>query len=157
MGISIDEMKAGRQLDALVAEKVMQLPGLERGDGNKYCGIIGFAYPQSEGEYYCRRDGFLSDLIPCYSTDMAAAWQTVNEIKQDYQVCFVLEDFQFDGKYWQAMFKGGLNQDEGRWSSLYYSFADTPELAICRAALKVATNDVSYSRAKKALENEPTN
>lgn len=124
--MNIDELQAGRELDALVAEKIMQLPGLERGDPNKYCGIIGHAHPQTEGEYYYRRDGFLSDSIPCYSTDIAAAWQVVEKTKL------------LDGFYalWEndGMWCIAEDMGYGDWSN--YARAETASMTICKAALK---------------------
>jgi hypothetical protein len=115
--MDIDEMQAGRELDTLVAISAM-----------------GFAD---------KRNAMGSDLayfymsIPHYSTDIAAAWQVVEKIKADHRVCLMLEDFQFDGKYWEACFKGRFDEENLKWTRLVYAFADAPELAICRAALKV--------------------
>ena len=129
--MNIDEMQAGPDLDALVAEKVM-----------------GWTEVVSDG-LYCWRDieadegtgkfarqenvaGYPVEDIEAWSasTDIAAAWQAIIKIKESHQVCFALEDYQFDGKHWQALFKGKFDE------KLYYAFADTAYLAICRAALK---------------------
>lgn len=75
------------------------------------------------------------------STSIADAWQVVAKIKESHRVCLMLEDYQFDGKYWEACFKGKFDESAGKWTKLDYAFADTPELAICRAALKVVTSE----------------
>lgn len=122
-----DEMPAGRDLDALVAEKIMGWTNMP-------------APPIPEDMAGRTPDDEIIDL-PRYSTDIAAAWTVVIKIKESHQVCLVLEDYQFDGKYWEACFKGKFDESTGKWTKLDYAFADTPELAICRAALKVITNE----------------
>ena len=64
------EMKAGRELDALVAEKVM---GWERGDTSR-----GFMKWYPAGKRH--KSGCGEFDIPGYSTDIAAAWEVVEKL-----------------------------------------------------------------------------
>jgi hypothetical protein len=109
-------MKPGRELDALIAEKVMGLSVIE------------------PLRLYYRHPTMVTNEIPDYSTDIAAAWQVVEKIKaqikpgrkerRDFTVMFV------DGEWlvgWSLEFGGGM---EGM------SAAATAPHAICLAALK---------------------
>lgn len=105
-------MKPGRELDALVAEKVMGYPG----DGNVWYVTGDYANP---------------DSIPEYSTDIAAAWEVVEKMKHsswsfsirssdDCEAEFSLND----GKFLQNADTVGMGR------------GDTAPYAICLAALK---------------------
>jgi len=61
-------MQAGRELDALVAEKVMGWKWLERDEFNEYRHLT----PNGQK---------IQVAVPRYSTDIAAAWQIVEKIK----------------------------------------------------------------------------
>lgn len=113
-------MKPGRELDALIAEKVMGRPT------ERYAGAVVFSVdPNSiQGVYP------LDYIVPHYSTDIAAAWEVVEKV---YDWNFRLERFEGLSKdYYGAQFF--LN---GEW---HYGEADTAPLAICLAALKAVTN-----------------
>ena len=60
----LSEMKAGRELDALVAEKVM---GLSKG-GTDVNGVF---------VYLDHIEGGIWTAVPNYSTDIAAAWEVL--------------------------------------------------------------------------------
>lgn len=71
-------MKAGRELDALVAEKVMGMHkelGTGRGMMGERSGYFD-AWIQSNGERYGRN-------APPFSTDISVAWQVVEKMKKD--------------------------------------------------------------------------
>jgi|SRR3990170_898451 len=108
----IDSMPAGRELDVLIAEKVMEW---------KY--ISGARI----------RDGFDT---PRFSTDISAAWEVVE--KFDYLYLFRLdhpiEDYAGRIGRWEA--KLVFKEKRGVDKRFYYALADTAPLAICRAALK---------------------
>jgi hypothetical protein len=95
-------MKAGRELDSLVAEKFM-------GHGSGYPLPNDFKY--------------LAE-VPCYSTDIAAAWEVVEHLRQAYKIVDVLLTKSY------ASCK--LYDDE----TFISVDADTASLAICLAALK---------------------
>lgn len=113
-------MKAGRELDALVAEKVFGLPKKYNYPDSSLC------VPRTPTLAEVSR-GF-RDLsgTPCYSTDITAAWLVVEKMHFHYtyltlQVIAVRVGAKFDGTHFPEM--------DMIW-------ADTAPLAICKAALK---------------------
>jgi hypothetical protein len=120
-------MKAGRELDALVAEKVMGWSDV----GNITIGMTTYvAGHRPKGE---------QTVVPAYSTSMAAAWAVVdalrarglhlafNDTLSAWRVLFFTVG-RFDTRY----FTDGAN----------YEFADTPAHAICLAALRAVGVEV---------------
>lgn len=108
-------MEAGRELDALIAEKVM---GWTR-----------------KGEGWCPPGWESTFMLSAYSTDIAAAWQVVEHFDRS-KWCFDLEAFDAAGEdAWGARFVS--------WEQLHPVFrgyepreyAATAPLAICKAAL----------------------
>ena len=101
---AIDEMPAGRELDALVAEKVM---GWDH-------------YPSKH------------EIVPAYSTDIAAAWEVVEKMRSDDWWAQIAQDNTdiWDAKLWRG--------EPDRWFPTMetYGNAPTAPLAICRATLK---------------------
>lgn len=99
-------MKPGQELDALVAEKIMEIPLIE--------------------EDSC--ENWIKVVPPPYSTDIAAAWEVVEELqRQDW--CFILDNMKGFLGNWQAHF------ERNRWVETAES-TSAPH-AICLAALKV--------------------
>lgn len=110
------EYKPGRELDALIAEKVM---GYKRG-------------PKAPtGRYYWSDGGASFPFSP--STDIAAAWEVFQTIAKRWEDPWA--GFVFDGKelIWSCHFSrqilGGIVGEAG-------AHADTAPHAICLAALK---------------------
>lgn len=105
-------MNPGRELDALVAEKVM-----------------GIAIPEGADTQYLET---CMDL-PYYSTDIAAAWEVVEKLFQSGFDLY-LETFKDDEDKPQCRvsFQAIDNQDKGSGPI----YADTAPHAICLAALK---------------------
>ena len=160
MGIrmtKIDKMEAGQELDALVAERVMGwkqdedwgclIPPQQRAkptemwtpwqrDKNrdvfrepvKGAAVSGIVY---SGD-------FSSIYLPEWSTDIAAAWKVLDKLDKDWRISI---HQMWDGKAWQCSLEpaGGLTLDPEVPRGGVFANADTPALAICRAALK-ATN-----------------
>lgn len=112
-------MDAGRELDALVAEKVMGLEvkpyeKLKGSDIPEYFGTLWVpSADQNRGTPYQQ---WLP--LPHYSTSIAAAWEVVEKLKDDD---FHLEEH---GTHWKAGFGP-------RWRG-----AETAPHAICLAALE---------------------
>ncbi len=114
-------MKAGRQLDALVAEKVM-----------------GWELTQSRlGHYHVITSPSGKPIkthshIPLFSTDIAAAWLVVEKLITDgYEVSI---DSIIDG-----FFECGINKDDGEIDARIIGWereAPTAALAICLAVLE---------------------
>lgn len=108
----MSDLPAGRELDALVAEKVMGWTMLASCPMHiSGCSTAGIA----PGQQY-------SSHVPDYSTSIEAAWQVVGKITAlDSTHIFVLRRF-YDG--WHCAF-GAISYE-----------ADTAPLAMCRAALQ---------------------
>lgn len=107
--------EAGRELDALVAEKVM---GWTLDD----------EIDELSGRFWCTPDGFVwaDNFEP--STDIAAAWTVAeNLIAAKWYFCIERADIPGDAK-WNA------------WIGRFNVYAATPALAICLAALQAVEN-----------------
>jgi len=160
--MTIDEMPAGREMDALVAEKVFGLPAKYFGDDwrnqvwvedEDSCGewkedaaimvthrnrqeyVKGSLLTSRLGEYEDTQEP-VYQVLPEYSTKIADAWEVVEKtgllarrVEDGLDVGLVLR--QPDEDEWALSYRYGTN----------YVVAPTPELAICRAALKT----VGYS------------
>jgi len=112
----IDEMPAGREMDALVAEKVMgfEIPANLRNSVNWGGGPPILV------------DGKSLD-IPHYSTDLTDAWEVVEKMGNYLFACG-----RNDNGMWEACFFS-VNSGIGKLSE---GHGDTAPSAICRAALK---------------------
>jgi hypothetical protein len=114
-------------MDALLAEKVM---------GYTLSDLSLLAYPKyklfdiESGEF----SGYVKE-VPHYSTDIAAAWQVVRKIQQDFFINLICgrNEGRKNGRI-------GYNCDIGYYENNgapeWYSDSQTAPLAICRAALK---------------------
>ena len=113
--MNINEMEAGRELDMLVAEKVMGYQCV-CDDEPRDCPIHA-------------RDDY--DTLLAYSTDIDNAWDVVTQMRAS----FFLERRLTRGMFWHAVFDDcgdGTWQDEVR----VHAEGATAPLTICRAALK---------------------
>lgn len=116
-----NSFEPGRELDALVAEKVM---------GNTLApgpGAMGIVVNITELK-----------RIPPYSTDIAAAWEVVEKIGEGFTLGRSWEKWvctSVPGDMW-----GCYIDEPGRYEMLndgdYFEWADTAPHAICLAALK---------------------
>jgi len=109
----MEEMKPGRELDALVAEKVM-------GWAPEYPG--GWLHPprnHPNRKKYLDHDG--CSVLQPYSTDIAAAWEVVEKIEYNLEL---IED-----EEWIASFFG------------VRAFGKSAPHAICLAALKTKSDE----------------
>jgi hypothetical protein len=128
------KMPAGREMDVLIAEKVMKYKP----------GTFGVDAPvkSQHGDWIVRP-------VPFYSTDIAAAWEVVNKIHTMVDGhSGLLDDDQnyltLVGGDWAATFGVVFDDDEwydhlGEWPLA--AKAETAPLAICRAALLVIATD----------------
>lgn len=159
--MSIDDMQAGREMDALIAEKVMRLtvfdvaPACQYEDGSwqvkRADSFDTEPHPIYLKECRCetiRNDSLLSqliegglfghyanclDVVPFYSTDIAAAWQVVEKLEYNWNLYRDMgkcghEETQGDKLYRFIYSAPGM--------SMAGTTAETAPLAICRAALK---------------------
>lgn len=126
----MDEMQAGRELDALIAEKVMGLVWDET-----HCRICGWKLSATV-EQGCVKDSCSlrpppsrrADEPPHYSTDIAAAWQVVEKISSYSLTVIITNHMAAEG--WNVEILG-LEEDIG-------ADATTAPEAICLAAQKMA-------------------
>lgn len=126
------EIKAGRELDALIAEKVFGWTAERRSDASmREVSLLapGIAGKPWRFTQYLNESGTSRELgdfgPPHYSTDIAAAWEVVARMKGYLvlkQTGYRVPDF------WSAEFVGYRD-------SLVIGEASAP-LAICKAALK---------------------
>ena len=134
-------MKAGRELDALIAEKVMGRTShiwsehfaLQK---TVYCTICGTTKGKGKEDPYpfCQKDD-----IPHYSTQIADAWLVVEKLRKDgFYICLMNDGH--DGQVWLSMH----SENEGTWDKGGQSdrlvaeidYVESAPLAICLAALK---------------------
>jgi hypothetical protein len=122
-------MKAGRELDALVAEKVFGAK-LIRSEFHEGAPVVACDFPD-------RPVGSAFGNLPPYSTDIAAAWEVVEKVGRHwngFDFCiFSDKGFVSGVEEWRAgWFEAGYGEYEGRADAT----SDTLPHAICLAALK---------------------
>jgi hypothetical protein len=110
-------MTPGRELDALVAEKVMGLT----------------VYPEGRDHVgpCWSKGGFHEEQVPNYSTDIAAAWSVVEAFTSgnvNGHSCHSSVRFGAGNQSWNAWFAWGTERHEAH--------GESPMEAICLAALK---------------------
>ncbi len=125
--MNIDTMPAGRELDALIAEKVMDynrhewnaLYGTQLTDYCLKCGITkGRSETIASDKDFCKHDP------PHYSADIAAAWQVVEKLG----LIVGREILSIPNSKWIVL---------NTWADIdIRAVAETAPLAICRAGLK---------------------
>lgn len=133
----VDNMPAGREMDALVAEKVMG-----------WTDIQWQTFPGENGEEvkaFARGVSPIGDLrviVPNYSTDITAAWEAAEKIPLKYTEGYVSVTRTAAGnpQYLYDCVACNRIYDSGGWAEperfSVVGHADTAPLAICRAALK---------------------
>lgn len=145
-GMTTTTLQAGRELDALVAEKVMgwqittpidnscdHSVGRRR-DGTSARRNWGVPPHKADEKEEWKRE----DVIPNYSTSIAAAWEVITRLwerRNEFHLSFV-DGFKvdYDGREWTAGF-WEVDYDAGD-SWFKEATANTAPLAICLAALK---------------------
>jgi len=135
-------MKPGRELDALVAEKVFDKSWPKGGQWIRleYSRIFN---EQCSGQKYVHggephMNDRINDFLPAYSTDISAAWKVVEKLTAEgYCPALVNDDF----GHWALSFSGTQPVEEktngciSTWCD-EVDWADTAPHAICLAALK---------------------
>jgi hypothetical protein len=157
----MDELKAGRELDALIAEKVMGLRVVGRakaetfeckddyliiaegGDepvflsqGRCMCeddeGLPGF--PASEELHLFGHLRYCLDVVLHYSTDIAAAWQVIEKIRLGNSM--MIDVSCGNGRLgWRCYIRVFEKRADGHDREAFET-ANTAPLAICRAILR---------------------
>jgi hypothetical protein len=122
-------VKPGRELDQLIAEKVM---------GMKVYRRMGEDGPNPQYEKIEKVPEHCAVTYPPYSTDISAAWEVVEKLRNKTMAFSLVTmwDHSKDKLFWLAKFEW--------WGTERFEFSsqETAPLAICLAALK-ATGDFS--------------
>jgi len=119
-------MKAGKEIDTLVAEKIMDLVPCE----NWYLQEITMIGPiYIRNQHKCKHDGkcYPKEYVPECSTNISSAWRVVDKLWGKFNFAINRMDM-YDGDYIASVM--AFNRNE--WKSAH---ANTAPLAICRAAL----------------------
>ena len=117
-------MKAGRELDAEIAEKIMDWGHVLDPLGT----LTGQPLPKELPEHW-------TSGIPHYSTDISAAWQVIERMREQGW-WYTLTDERFNGHF--AEFR---RADEHGIHHFHRVIAGTAPLAICKAALACVDTD----------------
>ncbi len=137
-----------RELDALIAEKVMGLTLAVSDKAWSDEDWLGSDYPTKSNVLAIVTDAERGSLVPMrrvippYSTDIAAAWLVVERMRGDFML-----DLQDHIVYWSADF---LRSRPGGIKQVAFQAPSAP-LAICLAALK-AVGALHESGSAKSLE-----
>jgi len=116
--MNIDELEAGRELDALVAEKVMKCKTATK----EWNGVL-HPFCCCDGSDHEQRCTYVPGMLAYYSTDIAAAWEVVERF----------DNFSLS----RAWSMNGQKVGVACWlAGGFVDLAATAPLAICRAALK---------------------
>jgi hypothetical protein len=146
--VGIDAMEAGRELDVLVAEKVMGARWIDypwhNGTIKKYLTDDGAAIPRGYDFEHLDGTRIIDWNAWQFSTDISEAWELVEKLTPyGGKVRFMIDrktDSPNEDIQWRAMFSDGVYWIYGE------SHAPTAELAICRSALKVAMREVGVGK-----------
>lgn len=139
----IDNLEAGPELDALVAEKVMGCNLIPH--TNEKFGMTCGCRDKQHRHY----EESLDDLLNAYSTDIAAAWKVVEKLQKEALI-IVVDISDADPPIECCVETRGYSENNGaRW----VASAATAPLAICRASLKTVQNE----KALASLTNRRSN
>ncbi len=122
-------MKPGRELDALVAEKVM---GFSRREPRTWPdgSLAGAGWRDDENSTFYPD---ASDMLPHFSSDIAAAWEVVDLLERENYVVSVSQS----KKYFKTHQAAVQVQFKPYTDNLHdYAFGESAPHAICLAALK---------------------
>ena len=122
-------MPAGREMDALVAEKVMGLPGMVLGADTR-CPITGGEMRMGVSRAWCFDcHEWHHSPYKEYSIDISAAWEVVEKMRAN-GCGFSTSDYGGFRKGWSVTFYNRHGDAPATYE------AETLPIAICRAALK---------------------
>lgn len=120
-------MKPGRELDALIAEKVMGYKRIDFKD-------LKHLENEDSPHIWVDPDGFKHGCSPPFSTSIEAAWEVVEKLQSNGGFVF---EFKSSEKFVQAVFNHLLPTPETLWrGSTVWTEKVTAPHAICLAALK---------------------
>lgn len=127
----IDKMEAGSDTDKLIASEIFQLQPVN------WNGITAADLGLYEPGYFYMPGGGIAK-VDNYSTNMSAAWEVVEKIKEAR--AYIGENFTVTYNYYTESWLAGYEAYGTLWT---YAAAQTAALAICKLALKLkyeATN-----------------
>lgn len=128
-------MKPSIELDILVAKKIMNLKVVKTSrNKGKY-----LTYSIGKPDYWYtsdRPEGYLSNPVPTYSTDIATAWDVVEKLKSNYFRITIETTYNNDNSVHLYRYNCPDGQEDTEES--YYVQGNTASHAICLAALKAA-------------------
>lgn len=117
-------MNPGIELDVLVAEKVMGLKVVKNKSGSK---LGGYYYTIGEPNWFdIQGDMQLSNPVPPYSEDIAAAWQVVEKLR-GFSRLYDFDLYGYGDDEWTATFTTDAE---------FKAFGESAPHAICLAALR---------------------
>lgn len=132
-------MKAGRELDILIAEKVMGWtrepinPLSIEPDRRGWLNVNGYYFSHPDATTY------ENEKLPKYSTNIAAAWEVVEKIKMEKCMININEDATFSSVQIERFHPLPTG---GTWSCIVESSdGESAPHAICLAALKAVGYD----------------
>ncbi len=91
-------MKPGIELDALIAQKVFGATNAQVSGAYATYGPADISWMRSTGDYECLNE------VPHYSTDIAAAWEVVEKLKER-DILFSTEEYGYPNAKGVRMFK----------------------------------------------------
>ena len=130
--MNIDKMLPGREMDALIAE-LMGWSDVSLDNGGR--GIA----PGDEVE---GMRIFKTQYLPNWSIDISAAWQVWDRLPRR-KGKLLLEVSLSDCPAWHSNGRVYVASATHHGTTQYSGMADTPELAICRAALDAAKKGIA--------------
>lgn len=144
-------LEAGRELDSLVHRRVMELPVVPDAWG----------LPMQPGDHwtsdphgtYTGTPTTTGSPIPAYSTDIAAAWEVVEKLRE--RRIFLSVDAHWDRFDVDAAIGPSLVVAADFWERAFAT-ADTAPLAICRAALRATTPHTTSQTNEAETSKETT-
>lgn len=132
-------MEPGRELDALIAEKVMLFQPKQFVSVKQFDFISDNFRALNDGTYE------ISSPIPFYSTDIAAAWtvaQTIQDMDEDHDFVIHLSNSKFQECTVEVRFWDDSDPKDPILAGPYYILGKTAPHAICLAALKAVGMEV---------------
>jgi len=125
--INYDTLPAGRELDALVAERVMGWLDVGKQRDSVHTEFVNFGVDPATVEERRAKKYAARQVVPHYSSDIAAAFQVVEKMAEKGDLIF-LQTHRGDAERYAATFV-----------EPFTAYAPTAPLAICRAALKAVS------------------
>lgn len=129
--MNVNELQAGRELDALVAEKVMGCKPKKRHDG--------WVCTCDDTDHAVQSDNHDIPYLMAYSTDIAAAWEVVEKLHDGPPPLVVIVGGYISAGMgnvpWVCEISNGIT-GPSQYVKKVEAFAETAPLAICLAALR---------------------